>query len=72
MMKVTEDAQTSHGKQSSLWKALNARVIEEAELVTDLRVAIALMMTDQMQKDCWRLLLHLLKWAGIDPSCARE
>jgi len=46
MLKVAEDAQTSHGKQSSLWKALNARVIEEAGSVTDLRVAIALMRTD--------------------------
>jgi hypothetical protein len=40
-MKVAEDVQTSHGKQSSLRKALNARVIEEAELVTDPSVAIA-------------------------------
>lgn len=71
MMKVAEDVQTSYGKQSSLWKALNARVIEEAELVTDPRVAIALMKTDQIQKVCWELLLQLLKWAGIDPSCAR-
>jgi hypothetical protein len=71
ILKVAEDAQTSHGKQSSLWKALNARVIEEAGSVTDPRVAIALMRTDQMQKVYWELLLQLLKWAGIDPSCVR-
>jgi hypothetical protein len=70
-MMAAEDAQTSHGKQSSLWKALNTRVIEEAELVTDTRVAIAWIRTDQMQKVCWELLLQLLKRAGIDPSCTR-
>jgi hypothetical protein len=41
MMEVAEDVQTSHGKQISLWNAHNARVIEEAELVTDSRVTIA-------------------------------
>jgi hypothetical protein len=35
MMKAAEDAQTSHGKHSNLWKAFNARLIEEAALVGD-------------------------------------
>jgi len=71
MWKAAEDAQTSLGKNSNLWKALNARLIEEAALAGDPRVVIALMATDQIQGECSKLLLRLLPWAGIDPSCTR-
>jgi hypothetical protein len=71
MWKAAEDAQTSHGKISNLWKALNARLIEEAALVGDPRTVLALMATDQMQGELSKPLLQLLPWAGIDPSCTR-
>jgi hypothetical protein len=71
MWKAAEDAQTSLGKNNNLWKALNARLIEEAALVGDPRTMIALMATDQFQGYCSKLLLWLLHWAGIDPSCTR-
>jgi hypothetical protein len=53
MWKAAEDAQTSLGKNSNLWKALNARLIEEAALVGDPRAVIALMATDQIQGDMY-------------------
>jgi len=71
MMKTAETAQTSHGKQSNLWKALNARLVEEAALVGNPRTVIALMKMDQMQKEYGKLLSQLLSSAGIDPSRAR-
>ena len=71
MWKTAEDAQTSHGKHSNLWKALNARLIEEAAMVGDPWTVLALMAGDQMQREFSNLLLRLLPWADIDPSCTR-
>ena len=50
MMKVAKDAQTSHGKQSSLSKALNARLWEEATIVGDPRVTMAFTNRDGFQR----------------------
>lgn len=71
MWKLAEDAETSFGKNSSLWKALNDRLIEDAALVDKPQAVIALMATDEFQEECSKLLSRLLLWAGIDPSHAR-
>jgi hypothetical protein len=70
MMKTAQNALVSHGKDSNLWTALNARLIEEAALIDDPRTTITLMMTAQFQATCVQVLSRLLTWAGIDPSCA--
>jgi hypothetical protein len=53
MTKTAEDAQTSHGKHSNLWKDLNTRLIEEAALVGYPRAVITWMMAVQ---GCGKLL----------------
>lgn len=73
MLKAAKDAQTSHGENSNLWKALTARLMDDAALagVGDPLGVISCMATDPFQGYCSKLLLRLLPWAGIDPSWIR-
>jgi hypothetical protein len=69
MTKTAEDAQTSHGKHSNLWKALNTRLIEEAALVDYPRAVITWMMTVQFQDvaNCYTFRL-ILAYRNICPN----
>ncbi len=63
MIRVAEDARTSHGKHSSLPRAARIRVNEEAAMIGDPDSLLALIKLDWFQESCENLQSKMLLWA---------
>ncbi len=66
MLKVADAAPVSHGRRSTLARAVQVNLLNEARLITPgEKVILALMKSHEMQASMRQLQSKMIEWAGI-------